>query len=224
MKSTDLYVDKEGVVDFFMAYVEKAGFDINMASFCESTGLDEANVYDHFSSLSQIEKYIWEQLMISAVHTTISDSSYEAFSQREKLLSLYYTFFENCSLNKDFLLASISHHGIYRILPVWHDMKQVFVRFIGDLFSHQGRIKSPYCADEIDKVVGRVKTESLWGQLLFLLDFWRHDDSQDFEKTDVAIEKSVKATMDLVDVTPIKSILDLGKFIWAERINKSTTQ
>lgn len=223
MTTKGYQIDKEGIVDFYMAYVEKEGFDGGMSHFCASTGVDDEEVLNHFSSLSQIEKYVWEQMMASAVATTMSDGSFEGFSQRDKLLSLYYTFFENCTLNRDFLLASIRHHGIYRILPLWDDMKRIFSRFIIEVFQSGGSIKSPYCADEIDRFVDRAKGESFWAQLLFLIDFWRHDESEELEKTDIAIEKSVKATMDLIDVTPIKSIFDLGKFIWKERISNAAT-
>jgi hypothetical protein len=223
MTTKGYQIDKEGIVDFYMAYVEKEGFDGGMSHFCDSTGIDSADVLNYFSSLTQIEKYVWEQMMASALATIMSDGSFEGFSQRDKLLSLYYTFFENCTLNRDFLLASIGHHGIYRILPVWDDMKHIFAKFIIEVFQSNGSIKSPYCADEIDRFVDRAKGESFWAQLLFLIDFWRHDESEDLEKTDIAIEKSVKATMDLIDVTPIKSIFDLGKFIWKERINKAAT-
>ncbi|MFN4199515.1 MAG: TetR/AcrR family transcriptional regulator, partial [Flavobacterium sp.] len=41
--------------------------------------------------------------------------------------------------------------------------------------------------------------------------------SKGFEKTDVLIEKSVKAAFDVMDTTPLESIFDLGKFIWKEK-------
>lgn len=223
MTAKGYHIDKEGIVDFYMAYIEKEGFEGGMNEFCRSTGVNSEDVLRHFSSLSQIEKYVWEQMMASAVTTIVSDSSFESFSQRDKLLSLYYTFFENCTLNRDFLLANIHHHSTYKILPVMNDMKHIFAKFIIEVFQSGSAIKSPYCPDEIDRFVDRAKGESFWAQLLFLIDFWRHDDSEEFEKTDIAIEKSVKATMDLIDVTPIKSIFDLGKFIWNERINKTAT-
>lgn len=33
------------------------------------------------------------------------------------------------------------------------------------------------------------------------------------------IEKSVKAVLDVLDTTPLESVIDLGKFIWKERFN-----
>jgi len=42
------------------------------------------------------------------------------------------------------------------------------------------------------------------------------DDSPSFEKTDMAIEKSVRIVFDVFDNTPIDSIVDFGKFLWKE--------
>jgi hypothetical protein len=60
-------------------------------------------------------------------------------------------------------------------------------------------------------------SEGAWVQLLFILKFWMEDQSPGFEKTDMAIEKSVRTVFDLFDNTPVESILDFGKFLWQEK-------
>jgi hypothetical protein len=59
-------------------------------------------------------------------------------------------------------------------------------------------------------------SEGAWVQLLFLLKFWKEDKSPGFEKTDMAIEKSVQTVFELFDNTPLDSIIDFGKFLWKE--------
>ena len=56
-----------------------------------------------------------------------------------------------------------------------------------------------------------------WEELLFTLKFWIEDTSLAFEKTDIFIEKSVNTSFDLMDTTPIKSLIDFGKFMWQEK-------
>jgi hypothetical protein len=51
--------------------------------------------------------------------------------------------------------------------------------------------------------------------------FWLDDTSPSFEKTDIFIEKSVKASFDLIDTTPLKSIIDFGKFLYKEKIHNN---
>jgi hypothetical protein len=53
--------------------------------------------------------------------------------------------------------------------------------------------------------------------MLFLLKFWMDDDSAGFEKTDMAIEKSVNTIFDVFDNTPLDAVFDFGKFLWKER-------
>jgi hypothetical protein len=43
------------------------------------------------------------------------------------------------------------------------------------------------------------------------------DTSPNFEKTDLFIEKSVKASFEILEALPVQSVLDLGKFLWKER-------
>jgi hypothetical protein len=59
-------------------------------------------------------------------------------------------------------------------------------------------------------------SEGAWLQFMFLLNFWKSDDSAGFEKTDVAIEKSVNTIFDLFDNTPLENIIDFGKFLYKE--------
>jgi len=62
-------------------------------------------------------------------------------------------------------------------------------------------------------------SEGAWIQLAFLLKFWMEDTSTGFEKTDMAIEKSVRTVFDLFDSTPFDSVIDFGKFLWKEKFN-----
>jgi len=57
-----------------------------------------------------------------------------------------------------------------------------------------------------------------WTQFLFTLKFWLEDTSIGFEKTDLFIEKSVNASFDLMNMTPLENIIDFGKFFFKEKI------
>ena len=69
----------------------------------------------------------------------------------------------------------------------------------------------------LDRIKDRTIREGAWTQLLMTMQFWVKDTSAGFEKTDIFIEKSVKASFDLLDITPVKSLIDLGKFIYKEK-------
>ena len=44
------------------------------------------------------------------------------------------------------------------------------------------------------------------------------DRSPSFEKTDLVIEKSVRAIFDVFETTPLESLVDFGKFMWKEKM------
>jgi len=51
------------------------------------------------------------------------------------------------------------------------------------------------------------------------LQFWLNDSSVAFEKTDIFIEKSVNTSFDIMATTPLKSMIDFGKFLYKEKMN-----
>ena len=75
--------------------------------------------------------------------------------------------------------------------------------------------------DKLEKIQQRSIKESAWFQLLVTMKFWIDDTSSSFEKTDIFIEKSVKSSFDLIDTTPLKSIIDFGKFLFKEKIHNN---
>jgi len=73
--------------------------------------------------------------------------------------------------------------------------------------------------DRIEKIVGKSLEESLWIQFILCMKFWIDDDSASLEKTDIFIEKSVNTGFELLNIKPLKSVIDLGKFLFHEKIN-----
>ena len=75
---------------------------------------------------------------------------------------------------------------------------------------------------ETDEVVDRPiisnnYDEGLWRQVLFVLNFWAEDDSPNFERTDVAIEKAVNLSFDLMGRSAIDSAIDFARFLYQRR-------
>jgi hypothetical protein len=216
-KKEAITLDK--ILDLYMDYVVEQGMQRSVYEFCIASDISENDFYDHLGSMEDAEKTVWKQLMHSSVVTTTSDESFAEFDRRDQLLSLYYTFFQNCLLNRAYLMTSIEHHGATKMLPVLCSMKDVFAIFIKDTMGGSAKILEQAPID-LNKIIDKATIEGFWAQFLFLLDFWRRDTSEQCEKTDIAIEKAVKASMDLIDTTPIKSVFDFAKFIWHERFSK----
>jgi hypothetical protein len=73
--------------------------------------------------------------------------------------------------------------------------------------------------EQIDSIQKKALRESAWVQFLLLLKFWMEDSSPSFEKTDIFIEKSVNTSFDVLNISPLKSVIDLGKFIVREKMH-----
>ena len=106
------------------------------------------------------------------------------------------------AVNKDHLSALKSLKGLKRVFKSFTDGLS-----IGEL---------DFRNEQINRLRDKGVSESLWIQLLVTMKFWMDDRSKGFEKTDVFIEKSIRAQFDLLDTTPVKSVFDLAKFLWKE--------
>ena len=101
-------------------------------------------------------------------------------------------------------------------LSTLHNLKNEFVKYISNLEIETLELKE----EKLEKLQQKAITESAWGQLVFTLKFWLDDESKAFEKTDLFIEKSVNASFDVMNITPLKSVIDLGKFLFKEKVGE----
>ncbi|GAL73145.1 hypothetical protein JCM19302_307 [Jejuia pallidilutea] len=92
-------------------------------------------------------------------------------------------------------------------------LKQHFTTYVSELGIQMLDIKQ----EQLEKLQDNALKESAWLQLLLTMKFWLDDTSASFEKTDIFIEKSVNTTFDVLDIAPLKSVLDLGKFLFKEK-------
>ena len=100
-------------------------------------------------------------------------------------------------------------------LTTLSELRKVFKSYINSLDIETLDIKD----EKIVKLQDTTLQESAWFQLLVTIKFWMDDTSSSFEKTDIFIEKSVNASFDLMDIKPLKSLFDLGKFMWKEKVS-----
>ncbi|WP_338039009.1 TetR family transcriptional regulator C-terminal domain-containing protein [Maribacter litopenaei] len=141
------------------------------------------------------------------------NKEYAAFTNRDKLLTFFYTFFEMLTLNRSYVLFALTQSGNQlKSLEQLKGLRIYFKDFAKELIADGNEQKT----SKITKHNPSIFSEGAWLQLLFLLKFWMNDESQGFEKTDMAIEKSVNTVFDLFDNTPLENIVDFGKFLYKE--------
>lgn len=101
-----------------------------------------------------------------------------------------------------------------KTLKVLSSLKEGFTTYISSLDIETLDIKQ----EQLHKIQNRALEESAWIQLLLTMKFWIDDTSSSFEKTDIFIEKSVNTSFDILNIAPLKSVIDFGKFLFKEKM------
>lgn len=210
-------VDDNQIIGLYMDQVlENNKAPESVYLFCKENGIEESQFYTFFGSLDAIRQEIWVKFFENAVNTIQNEVAFESYSERNRLLTLYFTLFEIFTLNRSYIVFSLKDNkeGLKNIQALKLFRKE-FKDFVGTIIPATTEGKE----NKVKKIAKPVLSEGSWIQFLFVLKFWLDDTSKGFEKTDIMIEKSVNTAADLMDTKPLESLLDLGKFIWKEKFN-----
>lgn len=207
-------ISKEFIVTMFMDYVlEHETVPKTVYKFCKVNSIQESDFYLYFGSIGTLQKSIWTTFFDNASSVIIKNKEYLDFSNREKMLTFFYTFFEVLTLNRSYVLFAMEQSGnTLKNMEQLKGLRKNIKEFAKGLIEAGNENKNI----KITKHNPQLFSEGAWLQFMFLLNFWKSDDSAGFEKTDVAIEKSVNTIFDVFDNTPLENILDFGKFLYKE--------
>ncbi|GAL68994.1 TetR family transcriptional regulator C-terminal domain-containing protein [Jejuia pallidilutea] len=208
-------ISKNDIITWYMDYVLEHGSNPKTVfAFAKMNNFDEAKFYEHFASFDAIEKGIFEAFFTNSLNALNNSEDYKIFDARNKLLSFYYTFFENLTANRSYVKHVLDKYKKdLKGLKMLSGLKQHFTTYVSELGIQMLDIKQ----EQLEKLQDNALKESAWLQLLLTMKFWLDDTSASFEKTDIFIEKSVNTTFDVLDIAPLKSVLDLGKFLFKEK-------
>lgn len=208
--------DADALITIYMDYVlEHEKTPRSVYKFAKDNDMTEQDFYKYFGSFEGLRKAIWDRFFENAMEVMQKSKEYATFSNREKLLTFFYTFFEVLTANRSYVLYTLSEHemplkNIDQLKNLRKRIKNYAKTLIQD--GNSDKTLKLFQQNEI------IFSEGVWVQFLFLLKFWMDDNSAAFESTDVAIEKSVNTVFDLFDNTPLERVVDLGKFLWKERM------
>jgi hypothetical protein len=177
---------------------------------------EESEFYRFFGSFEALEAAIYELFFEKTMKTLDKSKEYKNYDAMNQLLSFYFTFFGNLTANRSYVSKSLKMEmGGLNQMKKLKTLRQKFLNFIDELDLGVIDIKNK----RIDDIKDSVVNESYWIQMLVTLKFWLDDDSADFEKTDLFIEKSIAASFELANTKPLKSVVDFGKFLFKEKIS-----
>lgn len=216
-KKTGITRDK--IISMYMNYrLENSHRPKSVYQFTKDNGFDEALFYSFFGTLERVEKEVYKLFLEKTIELIKKDPAYENYDMKSKLLSFYFTLFEMMSANRSYVLLTLKEHqSPGKNLMQLSSLKVEFKTFVSEIITDEIRTQFDRFIDIQEKAI----KETAWLQFLIILKFWIDDESSAFEKTDIFIEKSLKASFELINVTPIESLIDFGKFLYKEKIQQN---
>ncbi len=217
-KSKKKKMTKKDLMSNYMDYVlEHEKNPKSVYKFCKDIKIDESEFYSFFGNFDGLKSQIWEHFYQNASQLMNSNKEVMEYGSREKMLTFFFTFFEILTANRSYAIYVLDEHddkmkNLHQLKVLRNNIKS----FAQELIAEDNDEKQ----FNFLKNSERVFSEGAWIQFLFLLNFWKNDQSPGFEKTDVAIEKSVNTIFDVFDNTPLEKIFDFGKFLYKEQMMK----
>jgi AcrR family transcriptional regulator len=182
-----------------------------VASFCKDANIAEVAFYEHFASLHSLEGNILSGFISTTMERLQNDDTYINYTIREKLLAFYYTLLEELKNERSFVSSYFSHAnwsktaGMSQLKKVWKE----YLKTLVDDGLESGEIPNRFNLHKIYADAGYL-------QGISIVHFWVHDHSDQMEKTDGFIERSVNFSMDLITRNGLDSGFELGKFLFQQ--------
>ena len=216
MATKKTIITRDKIVSMYMNYrLEKSDRPKSVYQFAKENGFDETLFYSFFGTLESVEKEIYKIFIEKTIDLIQKDPAYENYDMKNKMLSFYFTLFEMMSANRSYVLLTLKEHqNQLKNLMQLSSLRTEFKNYVSEIITEE--VRTQY--EKFQNIQEKAIKESAWIQFLMILKFWLEDESAAFEKTDIFIEKSVKAGFELMNITPIESVIDLGKFLLKEKM------
>jgi hypothetical protein len=206
---------KENFKSAFVLYLIRNGEKpVTVFKFCEDLGVDESTFYKYYNSFRSVEKEIWLTYYKEVKNALNQDSEYASYSTHEKHLSFLYTVIEVYKQSRSYV--------VFRYAEV---ERTCFRPWFMDSFREEFAVWTKEILDEgfeSNEIVSRPIIssryyEALWVQLLYITRVWINDESEDFQITDAAIEKSSALLFELMKGGPVDLLIDFLKFAYQNK-------
>lgn len=211
-------LDKQHLITYYMDDVllhEK--HPKSVYKFAKEHNFEEAEFYQFFGSFDALRDGIWSAFFENTTSLMHQNEEVAQYGSREKMLTFFFTFFEILTSNRSYVLMVLNEHDdMMKSMSQLKGLRRNIKSFAKELIENDNDEKKFNFLKNSESVF----SEGAWIQFLFLLKFWKDDTSPSFEKTDVAIEKSVNTIFDVFDNTPLEKVFDFGKFLYKEQMNR----
>ncbi|AZI31985.1 TetR family transcriptional regulator C-terminal domain-containing protein [Kaistella carnis] len=212
---------QEKILDKYSKYVLRNNRKpLTVFTFCEEHDINETDFYFYYVNFDVLEADYLRYFMQQSIRLITAEENYLFENAKTKMLSFYFTFFEQLTMNRSLLIYLIGteRNNLNNLKKLW-SLKKEFQLFIKSLdLSEPMMDNQPENMAKIERFKNKGIEELYWGHFLATLKFWIDDTSSNFEKTDIFIEKSVDTSFEFLEVKPLKKLIDFGKFLFNEKV------
>jgi len=207
--------DKNGLPAQYLRFVtERKSRPTSIYELAKFLGKDKETIQKQYKNIAAIEGEVWKGFMEETLLRLNAEPAYAEYVARERLLAFYFTLLEVIAPYRNYIkLAPLATSALHFGADPLADFKKAFAVYI------QGLVNLGIETGEVEQrtfVTDKYK-DALWAQFLFILNFWTKDESENFEKTDEAVERSVNLSLDLMARGPLDSLMEFGQFLFKNR-------
>lgn len=206
---------KENFKNEFVLYLIRNGErPVTVFKFCEELGVDESLFYKYYNSFRSVETAVWLTFYQEVKKALGRDSEYSSYSAHEKYLSFLYTVVEVYKQNRSYVVLRYAEVDRRSLRPWFMDaFREEFAIWTKEI------LDEGFASNEIISrpLISSKYHEALWVQLLYITRVWTNDESEDFQLTDAAIEKSSVLLFELMKSGPVDLLIDFLKFAYQNK-------
>ena len=125
----------------------------------------EQDFYKFFGSLEGLQKSVFTILFNETFDILLKDKNFREFDFKNQLLSFYFTYIENLTMNRSFISIMLSGSKVESAKYLC-ELRKEFLKWVDKGDSP----KSPN--KHINKILGKTTNELYWIQFLAIIGYW----------------------------------------------------
>ena len=203
MKNTE--ISNEKILDLYSKYVLRNNIKpLNVFTFCDDHEISETDFYSFYTNFDQLESDYLKYFMKQSIILIEKEENYFHADAKTKLLLFYYTYFEQLTMNRSLVIYLIGSdkNNLENLKKLW-SLKKEFQQFIKSIAISEPLIEnSNERMEKMERFKNKGIEELYWGHFMATLKFWIEDESPNFEKSDIFIEKSIDTSFEFFEIKP----------------------
>ena len=121
----------------------------NFQSFEDVLDIKEDEFYGFFGSFESLQQIIWNKFFDNSYGLMQKNKQYASMTNEEKMLTFFFTFFENLTLNRSYVLFIIKEHkysleGLMQLKGLRKKFKDFASKLIEERNDEKQQVKSMF--------------------------------------------------------------------------------